>query len=622
MDISILVSPKEIFSEYEKGTEFKNSIGERGIAEQAKVNERFYVGDHWHGAQFGKDRPLLRRPLIKRIHDFKFSHIASNPLAVNYTAEGIPFVAEETESRQKIKEAMMNGETPKDSEVSDDEISVVMEALSSYFRTTAERVKFEIVKWMALRNAGVDGTTIVWCYWDETIKTGLYADNARQVAIKGDLSIEVLNVSQVVFGDPYTDNVQRQPFIIIAQRLHIDEVKREAKRNGVSKNDIDTIKPDDDDGYSVNFNDNDTAESREVKRVTVLTKLYKEFDDNGDYKVMCTRVCKRTVIRKPFDMKIQSYPIAKMSWEPRRGSIYGVSDITYMIPNQIAVNRALSAEVWSMMTSGMPITLVNGSVITETFANTPGRTYKVFGSAEDMQTAVRFVQPPQFNSQFINGIENLANNTLSDSGANDAALGNMRPDNAAAIIQLQEASKAPLQVHINRFYDMIEDIARIWADFWLHMYGDRKLKITDKNGVRYFAFSAERYKNLIINAKIDVGASTMRSEAVSIATLDNLLNAQRINFLQYLERVPAGIIPNKTDLLADVRAEMEATAETQYMNNELSDEKILQLWAAKDPEGYRRFTQLPPEQQQAALVQMRGAMQNASAEPMAGEVVA
>ncbi len=610
------LTPKEIFSEYEKGTEHKNSIGDHGIAKQAKVNERFYCGDHWHGAGFNKERPLVRRNVTKRVHDFKFAHIAANPITVKYTAEGIPFVSEASEGRNALKTAMMNGEKPKNAEISNEEVAVVMEALSSYFRTTAERCSFEIVKWMALRNAGVDGTGIMWSYWDDTIITGLYADTSKQMPIKGDIAVEVLNVSQVVFGNPFDDNVQRQPYIIIEQRLELDAVRREAKRYGVSKKDIESIKPDDGEIYQTTFDDRDNS-SFDSKRVTVLTKIYKEYDDNGEYKVMCTKVCKAVVIREPYDMKIKSYPIAKMSWEPRRGSIYGDSDITYMIPNQIAINRALSAEVWAMMTSGMPITLVNGSVITERFSNTPGKVYKVYGTHEDMMSAVRTVSPAPFNAQLITGIENLANNTLSDNGANDAALGNMRPDNAAAIIQLQEASKAPLQIYINRFYNMIKELARIWADFWVHMYGDRKLKIVDKNGISYFAFDADRYANLVINAEIDVGASTMRSEAISIGTLDALLNAQRIDFLQYLERVPEGIIPDKTGLMDDIRAK---TQEASEVYGGLSDEMLLERYRQQNPKGYEKLMSLPVERQKAILMQMRSAMQSVE-QSQSGEVM-
>ena len=68
---NIKLKPQEIFLEYQNANEYKNSIGDRGIYEQSKMNERFYVGDQWHGVQAGNTRPLVRRNIIKRIMSLK-----------------------------------------------------------------------------------------------------------------------------------------------------------------------------------------------------------------------------------------------------------------------------------------------------------------------------------------------------------------------------------------------------------------------------------------------------------------------------------------------------------------------------------------------------------------------
>ena len=81
--------PKEIFESYEKIRNFKSSLGSRGIYEQAKMNERFFIGDQWNGVNTGKDRPLVRNNVIKRIGDLKLSAI-NNPVSVNFSADGIP----------------------------------------------------------------------------------------------------------------------------------------------------------------------------------------------------------------------------------------------------------------------------------------------------------------------------------------------------------------------------------------------------------------------------------------------------------------------------------------------------------------------------------------------------
>ena len=79
-------------------------------------------------------------------------------------------------------------------------------------------------------------------------------------------------------------------------------------------------------------------------------------------------------------------------------------------------------------------------------------------------------------------------------------------------------------------------MARIWAEFWVALYGKRSLRIVDKNGEWYLPFDGAQYRNLLISTKVDVGASGIWSEAQSIQTLDNLFAAKIIDVQQYLER--------------------------------------------------------------------------------------
>ena len=82
-------TPYEIFGEYREAADFKAALGKRGMYEQNRINERFYIGDQWYGAKCGNDRPLVRHNIIKRIGDYKMSQILSNPLTVTFSAEGV-----------------------------------------------------------------------------------------------------------------------------------------------------------------------------------------------------------------------------------------------------------------------------------------------------------------------------------------------------------------------------------------------------------------------------------------------------------------------------------------------------------------------------------------------------
>ena len=590
----IRTEPESISQEYNRGTEYKSSLGSLGLYEQTTRNERFYIGDQWHGAKCGNTRPLVRRNIIKRIGEYKMSVITASPVAVNYSADGVPDTTDIREQSREITKNMYDGIMP-EGEPDAAEVSAVTSAMSDYFRVTAERVKFDAKKEEVLRNAYISGTGILFTYWDGDIETGLYADEGRTKAIKGDIACEVLGVENVNFGDPNNPDVQSQPYIIIAQRRDTEEVKREARRNRLPDDDI---IPDRDGN---DYLSTDISEPTDSRRVTVYTKLYKEWDENGKCRVMAVRVTEKAYVRKPWCLMLKNYPIASFCWERRRQSAYGESEITYLIPNQIAINRALTAAVWGLMQSGMPIMLVNNDSVPGPITNDPGQIIRISCAPEDSAQAIRYLQPPQMAAQFQNTVNDLCANTLSDSGANDAALGNLRPDNATAIIQMREAATAPMQIYMNRFYDFIEDVARIWADFWLNLYGDRSLKTEGRDGTRYLPFKAKRYKSLLITARVDVGAATMYSEAVVISTLDNLLKSGLITFDQYLERLPGGMIPDITGLREDLKAAVASAP-----GGEASDEELIKELKANYPEQYERFMQMTPEEQSAILAQLKG----------------
>lgn len=546
--------PERIFCEYRSGINYKNSLGTRGMYEQDRLNERMYVGDQWHGAKVG-NRPLARYNVIKRIGEYKTAVLTASPVSVTYSAEGVASTIEMRKRARQVRQGVAEwqtddpmGDIGRMGEQSGEEIVLVMSALSDYWKVTAERVKFDELKTRALKRAYRTGTGILYTYWDENVQTGLYADNGRKTPIKGDIQCEVLDIENVYFGDTAEPDVQCQPYIIIAQRKSVGELRRTARKNRRPDAEIDSIRPDRETQYMAGALAD--KEQEEAQKATVLTKLWKEWNEDGTaYTIRAVQVTEKATVRKAWDLGVRLYPLAKFVWEERDNCAYGESEITYLIPNQIAINRMLSANVWALMLKGMPITVVNRNIVQQPVTNDPGLIINVDGDPAQIGQAVYYVKPPEFAAQLENNITSLMNNTLSTSGANDAALGDMRPDNTSAIIAVREAATMPLQVVQNAFYAFIEDVARIWAEFWVQKYGDRALKVEDDLGTWYMPFSGERYKDVLISCKIDVGASTLWSEAAAIRTLDGLLEAGIINAKEYLERMPRGMIKDVTPII-------------------------------------------------------------------------
>lgn len=515
--------PFEIYEEYRKAADFKSALGKRGLYEQNRINERFYIGDQWYGAKCGNDRPLVRHNIIKRIGDYKMSQILNAPLSVSFSAEGIPTVANENDKRAK-------------------EINIAMSALSDYYSVTAERVGITSLYAAVLRNAYIGGTGVLYTYWNGDIKTGLYSDKEMHMPIKGDICCEVLNIENVYFGDPYISDVQQQPYIIIASCRETEAVLREARLNGADISTLRALENDAEDG-----------------KATVFTKLFKEYKPGSGYTIKCVKVTENATVRKAYDTGLSLYPLAVFSWEKRGGLIYGESEVTYLIPNQIAINRMITASVWSAMTTGMPMMVINGDTVPDGITNEPGQIVKVYGSSEDVNGAVKYVAPPDFSRNFDQSLQTLIDNTLTQSGANEVALGDSRADNATALITMQNAAIMPLQIVKNRFYSFAEEISRIWADFWISCYGKRAIKLKDAAGIRYFTLDTERLRGLIINSKIEVGTGTVYSERECVNTLLNLFDKGIIDRKQFLERLPDGIVPDRQGLLNSEKTESEET---------------------------------------------------------------
>lgn len=632
--------PELIARQLQQGIQFKVGLCKRGLYEQNRMNERFFVGDQWYGAQCGQDRPLLMHNIIKRIGDYKMSVVGAASLSVNYSADGIPYTAADKERVQQERELLAQGAAePDGSELTESErVNLIMGALSDYFRVTAERLKFDDQKTAVLKNAYIGGTGVLYTYWDERVQTGLYADEGRTAPISGDIRTEVLPIENVYFGDPNLDDVQEQPYILITRRRLLCDIRRDMRKNRRSSH-IDELRPDEEHSYEAG--DRSQQEGTETKKATVTLKLYKEWSEDGSgYRVMATEVCGKVTVRAAYDTGLRLYPVAIMRWETRLNCAYGDSEITHLIPNQIAINRANTAAAWAVMISGVPITVVNGDAVPGDITNDPGQIIRVYGTEQDVQSAIHHVAPPAFSPAFDNLINGLINNTLTQSGANDAALGNMKPDNTSAIIAVREAATMPMQMLQNRFYSFVEDVARIWAEFWVQKYGKRQLRISDKSGDWYLPFDGDQYKSLLINTKVDVGAAGIWSESQTLRTLDNLLTAQIISPIQYLERMPKGVVPDLNGLLRDYRAQAElvqtgggypapaktpgafsgdganlwAQAEQAQMQAEQAQAEtqaqaapgdMQSILAQLPPEYQAQFAAMTPEQQAAVIQQMQ-----------------
>ncbi len=551
-----VLTAEQIWAEYEKGRKYKASLGKEGLYEQTKKNERFMLGDQWNGADTG-DIPKVVMNVIKQIGDFKVSNIISNPCTAIYEFDGVPTAIEvqRTPDANELLQTLSSVGGSEDNISFEAEHQAVATALTAHFCSVWERCKMNKLNQRGVRKAYISGSYVLYSYFDPELKTGLWASAERDKTIKGDIAVELLDIANVYFGNPTICEVQQQPSIIISQRKALKTIKREMVKNKRPEAEIENVTADDKNqdvgNYSEGFDEDN-------QYTTLLTRFWK--DENGNVKAI--QSVEKTIVKDEWDIGLTQYPIALYNWDETDSCIYGHSEITELIPNQIAINRMISLEILAEMQTGLPKIIYNEDAISQEITNDPGQIIAV-SSQQDVQGAFRYVNPAQLSPNWSRVEQNLIDNTKAIAGATAVALGDVRPENTSAIVALREAANQPLQPKLNNWYDFIEDVARIWGEMIIRKYGERSLRVETDGRVTYVPFDGDRYKNMMLSARIEVGPSTLWATSTVIATLDNLLKMKEITIIQFLERIPEGIIPKKQKLINQIKAAQEAAEQAQ-----------------------------------------------------------
>ncbi len=496
--------PYEIYTQYEKGISYKNTIG---LYKSVNEAHRLFNGDQWAGLNV-KNMPKPVFNLIKRVIQYKISALKANPTSITISSESL----------QQGKEA-------------DGELGWMLTRLVS---GVWERLKMDKKNQSGLKDAALTGDYIMYFYWDPDIKTGQ--------DFTGDINCEIIDSVNFFPGNPNMCDIQKQPYIILAVRELTSSLRREAIKNGRTKEEVELITPDEENLY--NAGDMSKIELDGMDKTTALIKFYK--NENGQ--VMFTKVTKNAVIREETDSRLKLYPVALMNWEEKKNCIHGLSEVYGLKPNQLFINKAFAQAMLNSMLFSFPKMIYDNSRVRKP-SNTIGGMIGVNGNIEG---AIKYLNPPQVSADLFRLIDLTISYTKEMMGVNDASLGNVATNNTSAFIAVREASNVPLDSIRQRFYQMIEDMGRIVLDFISSYYKSGRMFTYEENGgVKITTLDFGKMKDALINLKVDVGPSSQLSELTSVETLDKLLSAEKITFLQYLERIPEGYLPKKAKLIEE-----------------------------------------------------------------------
>lgn len=548
------------WQQYLDGIDYNQRIG---LYDNVNKNERFYAGSQWDGVvSNGLPTPVFN--IFKRIINYFIASILSQNTAIQFVPENV-------------------GDEPTNEE--EKEIKEAAELVTQYSETLFEKLKMNQKMRQWLLDAAISGDACAYTFWDPNIDT--------MQDTKGDINLEEIDNVNVFFGNPNDKRVQTQPYIIIAFRELVGKLKEEAKANGVPQDKIDLISSDEETFYQSGDRSKIELDSKgpETGKAIALLKLWKK---NG--KVYAKKSTCFTEIRPQWELKNTSYPVAWMSWDLRKNSYHGQALGTGLIPNQVFINKMFAMAMMSLMHTAFPKAIYNKSFISG-WNNQIG---SAIGIEADNMTNINnlaaYLNPGQMSDQVLKVIDLAIQYTKDMLGASDAALGDVKPDNTSAIIAVQQAASVPLESIKQNLYQFIEDIGYIWIDFMANYYGKRSIdvEVMGKRQIKEFDFA--KLKKMKFRIKIDVGPSSYWSQITAIQTLDALLDREKISFAQYLERLPSGLIPQKQELIEQIKS--------QDMKQQFIYEQMARFMETLPPEQQAQIQALSPEEQESQLMEM------------------
>lgn len=520
------ITPEEVYKQFLKGVDFKAQID---LYETVKTNENFFIGKQWEGVQSnGLPTPVFN--FIKRVVMFLVASTSTDNLKISST----PLAS--------------TGKTPAK------DLEQICRVVNAQFVALFEQNKVSKRIREFMRNSAVDGDGCIYTWFESSVETGQDA--------KGAIRMEILENTRVMFGNPNKAEVQEQPYIIISRREDVDDVKERSEGN---KEEI----------TSDTDENNDHFDTIAGDKVTVLTKFWRDKKTKTIHAVECTQ---KAVVRKAWDTKLKLYPIVWMPWDYVQNSYHGQAAVTGLIPNQIFVNKAYAMSMISLMTTAFPKVVYDRTRISA-WNNGVGQAIGVNGG--DVTSVAKAIDPATISPQISEFIASAINYTKEFMGATDAALGDTRPDNTSAIIALQKASSVPMEIVKQNLFQCVEDLANIWLDHMRAFYGSRYVELPENkahkplpagipagietpalakamSGAGPVKFDFSTLKDHPLSLKLDVGGSAYWSEIAQMQTLDNLLMQDKIDIIDYLERIPNGYIINQQELIEKLKTQRDA----------------------------------------------------------------
>lgn len=544
----------DIWNEYQKGLDYLNADGYYSRVEECF---RMVEGDQWHGLKSGDERPAqlnILQPIMKN----STALVGQNTMSIRYSS--MNFDGDETQRARRAK---------------------LCERLNCFAAKTWERVKLDRFQWDILQDAFVGGDSFAWFY-----------DGGDE------LKMELLDCTNIMFGDENNPVIQEQPYLLIIQRRYVDQVRREARENGLTEEEIGRIVSDDD-------TTGELLGQREVANDRKLISVMKLWKQDGE--VWFARATKSVLYQPATRIEgLTLYPIAQYSWKPKKGSARGAGDIWDKIPNQISINKNLYRFESSVKASAFPHKVYQEGALSPDDVRKlsyPDSNIAVRDmTGQGVEKVVSYLQPANISPYAKDIWQELAQLTRELSGAGDN-LENINPENAsgAAINAARDAKTLNVNSQVTAFRQWVEDVALIWYDMWLAYNPNGVPVVWDEDGqVVMELLPVEELREMRLDVRVDVSPNNPYSKLAHESGLTELFTAGAITFEEYVEALDDDASIPKEKLKEIIQKRGERQKELQMMAALAQENEALKAQAQQGATAQQKLIELTQAMQAPA----------------------
>ena len=509
---------------YDKGVNYNRT---RQLYDKTDKCFRFYNGDQWNGFKSGGIEPVTY-PIVEPIVNYKVSTINQNLWSINYSSDNF----DDLDNKEMFNEAC--------------------DLLNKRVSRVWERDQLDYKVRKVSTDSAVVGEGIIYVDYDDE---------------NNDPTTEVLNNTDICYGNENSSDIQSQPYIIIKIRRPVEQIKDLARNKGIPEDKIELIVGD----QQVQEEAGDSAKKEVNNMCTVITKMYKE---NGT--VHFERATRYVTIQEDKDTGLTLYPLSHMIWREVKGYSRGVGEVEYLIPNQIEINKTLMRRALIVKLHAYQKNVIDVSKIANPQdADKVGVTLRTNGQPiDDVRKAFTTIQPSNMSSDANLLQEEMISKTRELRNASELATGNVNPEKASgrAILAVQQASNLPLNEHTLALKTFIEDLGRIFLDMWT-VYAVQGLQMIDttmnneteqeEETIKYI--TVEVLKSLKATVRVDITPKSPYDKMAVEQSLENLLQGGYISFEEYVNALDDDSTMPKQKLLDIIEDRKEKEAQIQQM---------------------------------------------------------